>query len=312
MSSTQRAAMSMRLPRRAALSLVVLTPVGLIPAAVALAQAAPGATAASRAFRVVVDAGHGGRDPGASSKSTTMVEKDVTLKVALLTGAALQRLGVGVVYTRTDDRYVPLADRAALAASSAATLLLSVHVNSVSDASIGGAEAWYGRGTRGADLARVTLAGLTPALREYRLDVRGVRSGAGLAVLRTAVPATLVELGYLSNAREAALLAQPAFLGRLAEGLAAGVVRFRDTTGGATAPAIPKTSGSSGTSVPASATATPRQSTTAATRRHRVQPGETLSEIAQRYDVSLAALLAANPARDPNRVVVGTMLVIPD
>jgi N-acetylmuramoyl-L-alanine amidase len=293
--------------------------VGLIPAALALVRASPGGADAARGpYRVVVDAGHGGRDPGATSKVTALVEKDVTLKVALLTGAALQRLGVGVVYTRTDDRYVPLADRSALAVSSGAGLLLSVHVNSVADASIGGTEAWYGRGTRAADLARVTLAGLSPALRDYRLDVRGVRSGAGLAVLRTAVPATLVELGYLSNAREAALLAQPAFLERLAEGLAAGVVRFRDASGSATAPGIPSTpktpatSGSATSGVPASATAPPRRSTASDARRHRVQPGETLSEIARRYDVSLAALLAANPAGDPNRVLVGTMLVIPD
>src|SRR4051794_19766671 len=80
-----------------------------------MALAAPSAAFAAPArapadapggLRVVIDAGHGGSDPGTLSPSLPLQEKDVTLRVALLTGAALQRRGVEVAYTRTDDRDV--------------------------------------------------------------------------------------------------------------------------------------------------------------------------------------------------------------
>ena len=69
--------------------------------------------AAGPPFRVVIDAGHGGKDPGALSPLLPLAEKDVALDVALRLGAALQRRGVQVVHTRTSDQYVALAERAA-------------------------------------------------------------------------------------------------------------------------------------------------------------------------------------------------------
>jgi N-acetylmuramoyl-L-alanine amidase len=157
-----------------------------------------------------------------------LVEKEVALRVALLTGDALQRQGIRVVYTRTDDRFVPLAARAALAGRSGASLLLSVHVNAASDAGVRGAEAWHRPGGAGAALASATLAGLAPVLQGHDLIVRGTRDGSHLAVLRAAVPAVLVELGYLTNRQEARLLARPAYLEELARGLVAGVAHYRE------------------------------------------------------------------------------------
>ncbi len=179
-------------------------------------------------FSVVLDAGHGGRDPGATSPVAPVIEKEVALRVALLTGAALQRQRVGVVYTRQDDRFIPLAARAALAGRSGASLLLSVHVNAASDPAVRGAEAWHRPGGAGAALASATLAGLAPVLQGHDLTVRGTRDGSHLAVLRASVPAVLVELGYLTNRQEARLLTRPAYLEELARGLVAGVTRYRD------------------------------------------------------------------------------------
>src|SRR5687768_8406685 len=83
--------------------------------------------AAGPPFRVVVDAGHGGKDPGALSPLLPLAEKDVALDVALRLGSALQRRGIQVAQTRTSDRDVALAERAALAGRVGAHALVSVH-----------------------------------------------------------------------------------------------------------------------------------------------------------------------------------------
>jgi N-acetylmuramoyl-L-alanine amidase/LysM repeat protein len=266
------------------------------PAAVALAgtDGAPAGTPSGAPFRVLIDAGHGGSDPGTIGTAVPLMEKDVSLKMALLTGAALQRRGVSVAYTRTDDRYVALAERAAMAERSGASLLLSLHLNSAADPAVSGVEAWYGSGARGADLAGAVLAGLSPALRDYGLALRGTRSGAALAVLKTPVSAALIELGYVTNPREASLLTQPAFLERLAEGLAAGVVRFRDGVTGAGTTTARGAAGAAG-----------------ATDVYFIRPGDTLQTVASRFRTAAADLARLNPVIDPQRLLPGFPLQVP-
>src|SRR5207237_10388716 len=78
--------------------------------------------------RIVIDAGHGGHDPGAKVKGLT--EADVTLDVALRLQKLLQKQsGVEVILTRRDDSYVPLNERTAIANRAGADLFLSLHVN---------------------------------------------------------------------------------------------------------------------------------------------------------------------------------------
>jgi N-acetylmuramoyl-L-alanine amidase/LysM repeat protein len=238
------------------------------------AGAQPAAAAAP--FRVVLDPGHGGQDPGAISKITGVQEKDVTLRLALLAGAALQRRGVAVVYSRTTDSTVSLQDRAALPARSGANALISLHLNAASDPAADGVEAWYGATPGSADLAGAALAGLAPALRDNGVALRGTRSGPGLVVLKGGVPAALVEVAYLSNPREAPLLTQGAFLQRVAEGLADGVVRFRDGPAAAASPA-------GGGALPLS-------------DLYFVRPGDTLGAIAARFKMAVGDLLHLNPA----------------
>lgn len=80
--------------------------------------------------RVVVDAGHGGIDVGGQMHSGTGVrEKDITLQVALKLGEALRQRGVDVVYTRTKDTLIALADRGRIANQSNSDLFISIHVN---------------------------------------------------------------------------------------------------------------------------------------------------------------------------------------
>jgi N-acetylmuramoyl-L-alanine amidase len=93
--------------------------------------------------RVVIDAGHGGNDIGTHGPSG-LVEKDVTLDVALRLGALLQeRLGTDVVYTRSDDTYVGLQERTQIANDHRADLFLSIHANSSPYREVGGVETYY-------------------------------------------------------------------------------------------------------------------------------------------------------------------------
>ena len=93
--------------------------------------------------RIVIDAGHGGHDSGTLGVDG-IEEKDVVLDVALRLGKLLHdRLGSEIIYTRSDDTFIPLETRTAIANKAQADLFLSIHANSSSDASARGVETYY-------------------------------------------------------------------------------------------------------------------------------------------------------------------------
>ena len=93
-------------------------------------------------FTVVIDAGHGGKDPGAVSATGKIREKDITLKVALMVGESIRKNHpeVKVLYTRKTDVFVGLNDRARMANKADADLFISIHVNAAENRSAKGAE----------------------------------------------------------------------------------------------------------------------------------------------------------------------------
>lgn len=95
-------------------------------------------------FTVVIDAGHGGKDPGALSANGKVREKDITLKVALMVGEAIEKKypEVRVLYTRKTDVFVGLNDRARMANKADADLFISIHVNAAQNRSAKGAETY--------------------------------------------------------------------------------------------------------------------------------------------------------------------------
>lgn len=95
-----------------------------------------------RVRKVVIDAGHGGKDPGTSGKFSR--EKDIALKIALELGEIIRKYlpDVEVIYTRKDDRFVELADRAAIANRNNADVFISIHCNWVSNPAIDGTETY--------------------------------------------------------------------------------------------------------------------------------------------------------------------------
>ena len=95
-------------------------------------------------FTVVIDAGHGGKDPGAISGCKKIYEKDITLKVALAVGEDIKKKypEVKVIYTRQTDKFVGLNDRARMANKANADLFISIHTNAAKNRTAKGAETY--------------------------------------------------------------------------------------------------------------------------------------------------------------------------
>ncbi len=176
-----------------------------------------------RGVVVAVDAGHGGYDPGALSRSG-LQEKDVTLDLALALGARLRQAGATVVQTRTEDVFVSNERRAEIANTARARVLISIHLNSYRDPSVRGAETYYSRVNRGgAGLAEHLQASL---VERTGLWDRGLRTEEFVVLREAAMPAAMVEALYLSSPDDAALVADPAFRERLVEGIFAGLLSY--------------------------------------------------------------------------------------
>ena len=90
---------------------------------------------------VMIDAGHGGKDPGAIANGVR--EKDVNLRMARIMGNMLQAQGFKVLYTRTTDKFIPLEERTALANTKGADLFISIHCNAYKNPRIHGLEVYY-------------------------------------------------------------------------------------------------------------------------------------------------------------------------
>lgn len=215
--------------------------------------------------RVFIDAGHGGKDPGTSHNK--IVEKHITLDVATTLGRLLQTNGLEVVYSRTTDKTVALSERTRMANVAHADLFVSIHINANDNAAASGFETYFldlasnsqaarvamlenatsdkrlgdmqsmlaevmlhARANESRNLAtdvqRVSLFRLKK--HEYRVRNNGVKSAPFHVLLGARMPAVLVELGYCSNAAEASSLASPKYRQALAEGLAEGILAYRD------------------------------------------------------------------------------------
>lgn len=145
---------------------------------------------------VVIDAGHGGRDPGAVYQGRQ--EKDDVLRLALEVGSLLKQAGVNVVYTRTEDVYDTPYQKAVIANENQADYLVSLHRNAVpTPGSASGVETlvYADRGVPAA-MARA----INQELSNLGFADRGVIERPNLAILRrSAMPAVLVEVGFIDN-----------------------------------------------------------------------------------------------------------------
>ncbi len=193
---------------------------------------------------IVIDPGHGGKDPGAVGNGLN--EKDVALAVGLKLRAILQEQGYRVIMTRSDDRFITLAKRGRFKGD----VFVSLHCNSARAAAAAGFETWYcapagTNSTRTAGLMyKEKVDGnrndrlnqrLAYEIQRYTLHATGQKQDRGLRrarfqVLRQAqVPAVLVEMGFISNRAEAENLNSNAYRQKLAQGIANGIIAFHRT-----------------------------------------------------------------------------------
>ncbi len=183
--------------------------------------------AARRALLIVVDAGHGGKDPGAMSpqrpNQPQLVEKHLTLDIAFRLKRLLEQAGYRVLMTRTDDTYIPLPERVAIANNARADAFVSVHINSFPQPG----------GQWGTEVYYWTPQSYPLAERIYRnlLSLLG-RKGNGIrqrqlyVVRHTFMPAVLVEPCYINHPEEEALLRTEEFRERIALAIFRGIAEF--------------------------------------------------------------------------------------
>jgi N-acetylmuramoyl-L-alanine amidase len=213
--------------------------------------------------RIVIDAGHGGHDTGTIGP-TGLMEKDLCLDVALRLGKIIQQKlpGADIVFTRSDDTFIPLEDRTRIANEAKADLFISIHANSSPDHGARGIETYYlnmkGSPEAMAVAARenaVSQQGIhdleevvkkiartekIDESRELAEDVqdslskriqkttkpvknRGVRKAPFVVLIGADMPSILTEISFLSNPADEQLLKKPEYRQRVAEGLYQGV-----------------------------------------------------------------------------------------
>ncbi|MDP1570881.1 MAG: N-acetylmuramoyl-L-alanine amidase, partial [Vicinamibacterales bacterium] len=256
----------------------VLTAPPVIAPAPAATEAAPDAPAADAdgnfslarqlglgISRIVIDPGHGGRDPGARAHGVNEAELvlDVSLRLEKL---LLKEPGLDVVLTRRTDTYVPLQERTAIANREGADLFLSVHANAARNAQARGIETYYlsfasnpeaeavaarenaasestmhnlpdivkaialnNKLDESRDFAAMVQESLVTRLRRVNQDVRnlGVKKAPFVVLIGAGMPSVLAEISFLTHRQEAALLKTPAYRQHIAEALHQAVMRYR-------------------------------------------------------------------------------------
>ncbi|MBQ8321964.1 MAG: N-acetylmuramoyl-L-alanine amidase [Clostridia bacterium] len=186
---------------------------------------------------VIVDAGHGGEDGGASGADGTL-EKDLNLQLALEVGARFEEAGYAVVYTRTDDRllYLPeedvkgirkisdLKNRCKVAEMYPDSVFVSIHMNSFGDSKYSGLQVYYSIENEASE--RIARA----VQEQVRADVqpdnnRKIKAGKGIYLLENiSNPAVLVECGFLTNAEECKKLSEKEYQKQLSFSIVCGII----------------------------------------------------------------------------------------
>jgi N-acetylmuramoyl-L-alanine amidase len=216
--------------------------------------------------RIVIDAGHGGHDTGTIGP-TGLMEKDLCLDIALRLGKIVQQRlpGADVVYTRSDDTFIPLEERTRIANEAKADLFISIHANSSHDHGARGIETYYLNLKGSPDAMEVAarenataqesvhdLEDLVKKIarsekidesKEFAEDIqeslakriqknykpvkdRGVRKAPFVVLIGADMPSILTEISFLSNPADEQLLKKPEHRQRVAEGLYQGVASY--------------------------------------------------------------------------------------
>jgi N-acetylmuramoyl-L-alanine amidase len=214
---------------------------------------------------IMIDAGHGGKDPGAKGLSNS-IEKDIVFDIANRLKSGLEKIGYKVTMTRDTDDFISLQRRTELASASKADLFVSIHANSTASRKIQGLEIFYSReldheadltqrqANEKAFLRRLNMNNDSLVVGKIVKDMmyankqtesvmladhiiegtskavdtpdRGGRPSGFFVVKNTLIPAVLFEVGYLTNPVEAKLLTTEEYRQKVADAIAAGIVAY--------------------------------------------------------------------------------------
>lgn len=174
---------------------------------------------------IVIDPGHGGSDPGATRANEQ--EKTLTLDIAQLLANMLKSHGAIVYMTRNDDTFVSLSDRVVYSNGKSPDLFVSIHINACENESVHGIETHYYKDDS-LDLAKYIHKSIMSGIDENN---RGVLKSRFYVIRHTTSPSVLLELGFISNANERALLKDKNRQKKMAELITEGIINYLNNTG---------------------------------------------------------------------------------
>lgn len=171
---------------------------------------------------VMVDPGHGGKDPGALGLGG-LREVDVILPIAQQVASLLEQQGIQAIMTRNSDYFVDLAPRVTMAEQANANLFVSIHANSMGMGrpDINGLETYYY--ANGQRLAQTIHNNI---LQSLDVKNRGVRQARFYVLRKTSMPSVLVEVGFVTGREDAAKLSNPAYRSQMAQAIARGILQY--------------------------------------------------------------------------------------
>ena len=196
-------------------------------------------TSSSPLPTVILDAGHGGEDGGASS-ADGLLEKDLNLALTLTMRDILTANGIEVILTRETDtllydrnvdfqgqkKRLDMAARLKIANETQNAMFVSIHMNTYPHPSCQGVQVWYSENNEASFKLAKTIQSTTQGLLQNENDRTVKRSGSSIYLLRKLeCPAVLVECGFLSSPEEAALLGDENYRQQLALTLCTGILR---------------------------------------------------------------------------------------
>ena len=179
---------------------------------------------------VIIDPGHGGKDPGATAIDKKTYEKDLNLDVAHRLDRILKDIGFRTIMTRSDDSYMDLVSRSGLANNSYADFFMSIHFNAFMSSAKGIETLYYPNDiTDEYPYDNRVMANLfhNEIMDALKRSSRGITPRPGLHVLnKTKMPAILAELGFVTNSEDFAEIKKTEYREMAARALAASIVRF--------------------------------------------------------------------------------------
>lgn len=187
---------------------------------------------------IVIDAGHGGEDPGAVSSFSMAKEKDITLVIAQKTQKLLEDAGYKVIMTRTEDilnyegdnismtskRRQDLLQRKKIMDESNADIVVSIHLNSFTDSSYSGAQTFYTKDSLSSKKLAISIQNSLREILDPENDREALLKSEDIIITKNCkTTTTIVECGFLSNAEEEALLCEEAYQTKISEAIKAGI-----------------------------------------------------------------------------------------